>query len=359
MKQLNRYIAKHVVAAILLVIVMLVGLFSVSLFAEEMSEAPKHYSLVNVLIYVLFSVPGMVATNSTFAMLIGSLLGLGVLASQSELTVMRASGVSVLRIVWMVAKPALVIVLLIGLIREYIVPISDRYANTFRAQKIEEDQAYNLIRSERGLWLREGNQFIHLNYVSAQGEIFGFARFAFDNKGELQFAQYAPHAVHVSDAAQHGWKLEKPKTTVFGENQVTAGAQEDFWQSELVPNLLSVVAIDPDEMSLRELHSYINYLDEQSQDARVFKLSFWKRALQPLAMIGLVLIAVSFIFGSLRETTMGYRLFFGVMLGMAFRFSQSILGPTSIVYGFAPWLAIALPIIICWGLGFFLLSRVK
>ena len=107
MKQLNRYIAKHVVAAILLVIVMLVGLFSVSLFAEEMSEAPKHYSLVNVLIYVLFSVPSMVAENSTFAMLIGSLLGLGVLASQSELTVMRASGVSVLRIVWMVVKPAI------------------------------------------------------------------------------------------------------------------------------------------------------------------------------------------------------------------------------------------------------------
>jgi lipopolysaccharide export system permease protein len=245
------------------------------------------------------------------------------------------------------------------LIREYIVPVSDRYANTFRAQKIEADPAFNLIRSDRGLWLRENNQFIHLNYVSGKGEIFGFARFAFDAKGELQFAQYAPHAVHVSDTAQRGWQLEKPKTTVFGDNQVVAGAQEDFWQSELVPNLLSVVAIDSDELSLRELRSYIRYLDEQHQDARIAKLSFWKRALQPLAMIGLVLIAVSFIFGSLRETTMGYRLFFGVMLGMAFRFSQSILGPTSIVYGFAPWVAIALPIVICWGLGFFLLSRVK
>lgn len=359
MKQLNRYVAKHVVAAILLVIAMLVCLFSVSLFAEEMSDAPDHYSLLNILIYVVFSVPGMVAKNSTFAMLIGSLLGLGVLANQSELTVMRASGISVLRIVWMVVKPALVIVLLISVIREFVVPSADRYANYFRAEKIEEDQAYNLIRSAHGLWMRKDNEFVHFNYVNADGEVFGFARFAFDRKGELQFAQYAPHAVHNSTAGEPGWQLEKPKTTLFGEDKITAGAQQDYWQSELAPSLLAVVAIDPDEMSLRELHYYINYLDEQSQDARIFELSFWKKALQPLAMIGLVLVAVSFIFGSLRDTTMGYRLFFGVMLGMAFRFSQSILGPTSMVYGFAPWVAIALPIVICWGLGFFLLSRVK
>lgn len=359
MKQLNRYVAKHVVAAIFLVIAALVGLFSVSQFAEELSEAPDHYSLMNILIYVLFSVPGVVAKNSTFAMLIGSLLGLGVLANQSELTVMRASGVSVLRIVWMVVKPTLVIVLLISAIREYIVPASDRYANYYRAEKIEEDPSYNLIRSQHGLWMRKDNQFIHFNYVNADGEVFGFARFAFDNKGELQFAQYAPHAVHNSESADPGWKLEAPKTTIFGENEVTAGAQEDYWKSELAPSLLAVVAVDPDEMSLRELHYYINYLAEQSQDARIFELSFWKRALQPLAMIGLVLVAVSFIFGSLRDTTMGYRLFFGVMFGMVFRFSQSILGPTSMVYGFSPWLAIAIPIVICWALGFYLLSRVK
>ena len=278
------------------------------------------------------------------------------LANQSELTVMRASGISVLRIVWMVVKPALVIILLISVIREFIVPASDRYANYFRAEKIEEDQSYNLIRSQHGLWMRKDNQFIHFNYVNANGEVFGFARFAFDSAGELKFAQYAPHAVHSGEAAVRGWKLEKPKTTIFGENEITAGAQEDYWESELDPGLLAVVAV---EMSLRELHYYINYLDEQSQDARIFELSFWKRALQPLAMIGLVLVAVSFIFGSLRDTTMGYRLFFGVMLGMAFRFSQSILAPTSMVYGFSPWLAIAIPIMICWVLGFYLLSRVK
>lgn len=359
MKQLNRYVAKHVIAAILLVIAMLVGLFSVSLFAEEMSEAPDHYSLTNILIYVLFSVPGVVAKNSTFAMLIGSLLGLGILANQSELTVMRASGISVLRIVWMVVKPALVMVLLISALREFVVPASDRYANYYRAEKIEEDQSYNLIRSAHGLWMRQDNEFIHFNYVNAEGEVFGFARFSFDNKGELKFAQYAPHAVHNHAATNAGWKLEKAKTTLFSEDAITAGAQEDYWQSELSPELLSVVAVDSDEMSLRELHYYMNYLSAQSQDTRIFELSFWKKALQPLAMIGLVLIAVSFIFGSLRDTTMGYRLFFGVMIGMVFRFSQSILGPTSMVYGFAPWVAIALPIVICWGLGFFLLSRVK
>ncbi|MEZ5538438.1 MAG: LPS export ABC transporter permease LptG [Pseudomonadales bacterium] len=359
MKQLNRYVAKHIVAATLLVIAMLVGLFSVSLFAEEMSDAPDHYSLINIFIYVIFSVPGMVATNATFALLIGSLLGLGVLASQSELTVMRASGVSVLNIVLMVIKPALVLIVLIGLVREFVVPAADRYANHFRAEKIEEDPLYNLIRSTHGLWLRQENQFVHFNYVNAQGDVFGFARFAFSDDGEMKFAQYAPRAVHKGDGTEPGWQLENARTTTFDNNETKIDVQENFWKSELNPNLVAVVALDPEEMSMRELHYYINYLGDQNQDARTFELTFWGKVLQPLAMIGLVLVAISTIFGSLRATTMGYRLFFGIMLGMAFRFSQSILGPASMVYGFSPWMAIALPIVVCWGLGFFFLARVK
>jgi lipopolysaccharide export system permease protein len=292
-------------------------------------------------------------------MLIGCLMGLGVLASQSELTVMRASGVSVLRIVWMVIRPVLVLVLVICLAREFIVPSSDRYADYFRAEKIEQDAPYNLIRSQRGVWMRDGNHFLHFNYVSAKGEIFGFARLAFDNHGELLFGQYAPQAVHNNDEKNPGWHLENVRTTVVGENATQAGSQEDFWSSKLSPALLAAVATDPDEMSIRELHYYMNFLVKQGQDAGLFKFYFWRNVLLPFAMVGLVLVAISFIFGPLRETSMGYRLFAGVMLGMLFRFGQNILGPVSLVYGFAPWLAVAVPILACWLLGFFMLLRMR
>jgi len=361
MNLLYGHVTRHVLAAVLLVIVVLVGLFSIVLFAEELGDAPENYQLMNVVLYVILRAPGMVVENAGFAMLIGCLLGLGVLASQSELTVMRASGVSVLRIVWMVVRPMLLLVLAVSLLGEFAVPGIDRYASYLRAEKIEQEQVYNMIRSQHGLWMRQDNDFLHFNHVSASGEIFGFARLSFNDKGELQFAQYASSAEHVADSASPGWHLKKIQVTRFEENTVSTEsvAQDAFWASELDPALLGVVATEPDRMSVRELHYYSHYLANQGQDNRIFQLVFWKKVLQPLAMIGLVLVAISFIFGPLRDTTMGYRLFTGVMLGIAFRFSQDLLGPTSLVYGIMPALAILAPIALCWLLGFFLLLRTR
>lgn len=363
MKHLNTHVAKHVLSAVLLVIVVLLGLFAVALFADEISDAPDHYSLLNLALYVVLRVPGLLITNAGFAMLIGCLLGLGVLASQSELTVMRASGVSVMRIVWMVLRPMLVLVIAVTLMGEYLVPVIDRYASLVRSEKAaEQEYIFDMINSRgHGLWLRQENDFLHFNHVSATGDITGFARFAFDDHSNLRYAQYASRAEYSAEGVQPGWTLKAVRMTRFGDNAVSTDVQpEDLrWTTELAPGLLNVVASDPASMSLRELRYYMNYLSEQDQDSRAFELVFWQKALQPLAMIGLVLVAISFIFGPLRDTTMGYRLFTGVMLGILFRFSQDLLGPTSMVYGFMPWLAVALPIVVCWLLGFFLLLRTR
>jgi lipopolysaccharide export system permease protein len=209
--------------------------------------------------------------------------------------------------------------------------------------------------------MRQDNDFLHFNHVSASGNIFGFARFVFDDHGELQYAQYAPRAEYSADARGPGWTLKKVRVTRFTENAVSTEVQagDVHWSSELKPSLLNLAASDPESMSLRELHYYIGYLASQNQDNRIFELVFWQKTMQPLAMIGLVLVAISFIFGPLRDTTMGYRLFTGVMLGIVFRFSQDLLGPTSMVYGFTPLLAVAVPIALCWLLGLLLLVRTR
>lgn len=361
MKQFHAHIARHVLSAVVLVIVVLIGLFAVVLFADELGDAPDHYNILNLAIYVVLRVPGLVVSNAGFAMLIGCLLGLGVLASQSELTVIRASGVSVFRIVWMVFRPMLLLVLVISLLAEFLVPEIDRYAGKWRSEKAEQEFIFNMIRSDNGLWMRQGNDFLHFNHVSSNGDISGFARFAFDDHGGLQYAQYASRAEYAADGAQPGWHLRKVKMTRYTENAISTALQkgDDLWTSELAPGLLNVVASTPESMSLRELRYYMNYLASQGQDNRAFELVFWQKAMQPLAMLGLVLVAISFIFGPLRDTTMGYRLFTGVMVGIAFRFSQDLLGPTSMVYGFIPFLAVALPIAVCWLVGLLLLLRTR
>jgi lipopolysaccharide export system permease protein len=81
--------------------------------------------------------------------------------------------------------------------------------------------------------------------------------------------------------------------------------------------------------------------------------------LQPLAIAGLVLVAISFIFGPLRDGTMGFRIFAGVIVGIVFRTSQDLLGPASLVFGFSPLYAALIPIAVCMLFGIGLLQKAR
>jgi len=129
------------------------------------------------------------------------------------------------------------------------------------------------------------------------------------------------------------------------------------WDTELSPKLLNVLVLTPDALSIQNLYSYAQYLQQQELDSSEYWLAFWKKLLQPLATASLVLIAVSFIFGPLREVTMGQRIFTGVIVGIVFRTSQDLLGPASLVFGFSPLIAVALPLVVCGGVGIYLLRK--
>lgn len=363
MRLLTRHVGSHVLLASLLVLVALLGLFAIALFADELGDTADNYSLKNLLYYTALKLPGLAVSNIGFSMLIGCLLGLGVLASQSELNVMRAAGVSVARIVWMVARPLIALIVVATLLGEWVVPVIERHAGKVRAEFTEQKQSFGLIDSTRGMWLVQGDDFLHFNHVTPKGELFGFARLAFNEQRELMYAQYAARGEHqaAADGAPAGWRLEKIRSTHFHGDRVSIGSDSEpvLWVSDLDPELLSVVVSEPSSMSVRELLFYRDYLTGQGQDGRSFSLVLWQKLLQPLAMLGLVVVAIAFIFGPLRETTMGYRLFTGVLVGIAFRFSQDLLGPVSLVYGFTPIVAVALPIAICWLAAVILLARVR
>lgn len=358
MMRLNRHVGIHVVSAVILVVVVLAGLFGIAEFADEITDAPDNYPLSKVMAYVAMRVPGIAIDNMGFSMLLGCLLGLGVLGSQSELTVMRASGVSVLRIVWMVLRPMLLVMLVAAWLAEFVIPKVNRYAEGWYADAGQQTlQQTRVFESGGGLWLRQGNDFVYFNTILPSGEIQGFSQFRFTDEGRLTSVVYAPKAVSEPE----GWRLENARVTAFDGQRVTAQADQAglHWSNHLPPELLSLVVSEPENMSLREILAYMAYLHSQSQDGRQFELVFWQKALKPLGMIGLVLVGISFVFGPLRSTTMGYRLFTGVMIGVSFRFAQDLLGPSSLVLGFPPLWAVLAPILVCWVAGIGLLLKTR
>src|SRR5262245_12558710 len=95
MVRLDRYIGTSVFFGILAVLGVIVSLAALFAFIDELGDIGGDYSVFAAAWYVVLTLPRRVYDMLPMAALIGSLIGLGTLASASELTVMRAAGVSI------------------------------------------------------------------------------------------------------------------------------------------------------------------------------------------------------------------------------------------------------------------------
>lgn len=352
MAKLDRYIGTQVFFAILAVLGIILGLALLFAFIDELGDLNKgDYGLGQALWYVLLTAPRRAYEMLPMAALIGCLIGLGTLASNSELTIMRAAGVSIGRIVWAVMKPMLVLMLAGILIGEYVAPLTENQAQADRALAQGGGAAQS---SKRGMWHRQGQEYVHINAVQPGGVLLGVTRYRFDDERRLLSASFARRAEY----RDNHWMLSNVKTTLLHEDHSEAVNQrEERWDIELNPELLGTVVMEPEALSVTGLWQYIHYLSEQGLNNARYWLAFWTKVLQPLVTGALVLMAISFIFGPLRSVTLGQRVFTGVLVGFIFRIAQDLLGPSSLVFGFSPLLAVLVPAGICALAGVWLLRR--
>ncbi|OEC41094.1 LPS export ABC transporter permease LptG [Pseudomonas sp. 1D4] len=351
MAKLDRYIGTSVFFGILAVLGVIISLALLFAFIDELGDIKGNYTLMDAICYVLLTAPRRAYEMLPMAALIGSLIGLGTLASSSELTIMRAAGVSIGRIVWAVMKPLLVLMLAGILLGEYVAPWSENLAQANRALAQGGGEAQT---SKRGLWHRQGNEFVHINAVQPNGVLYGVTRYEFDGERRMQAASFARRALYQGDH----WQLEDVTTTHFrGDHTEVVDASNERWDIQLNPQLLSTVVMEPEALSISGLWSYVHYLTAQGLNSSRYWLAFWTKLLQPLVTGALVLMAISFIFGPLRSVTLGQRIFTGVVIGFVVRISQDLLGPSSLVFGFPPFLAVLIPAGICALAGIWLLRR--
>jgi lipopolysaccharide export system permease protein len=353
MLKLRRYISTTITASIFMVLIVLLGFDAISAVIDESGDIQGKYDFTAVLRYVFYSIPGNIFDLLPFAALVGCLVGLGSLANNSELVVMRSAGVSTNRVVWMVMRPAIMILFLGMLVSEYIAPHTESIAQSERAIALR--KAENVV-SKEGLWHREGNQFMHFSVVQPNGILYGVTIYSFDDQRRLLTTLYAERAIYQSDH----WLLEDVQESRFFDERVdSATMASKIWSTDVSPKLLNILVLDPINLSIEGLWQYSSYLETQGLSSGPYRLAFWKKVLQPLSAMTLVLIAISFIFGPLREVTMGFRIFIGVLVGIVFRTVQDMLAPASLVYGFQPVYASLLPIIICILIGFWFLRKAR
>lgn len=362
MKLLDLYIARHVLGGFLVVLLVVAGLDMLFALVEELKDVEGSYTFAAAVEYSLLTLPRRIYEFIPLSSLIGCLLGLGILASSSELTVMRAAGISTLGIIFSVMKPVLLIIAFALGLGEFVVPHTEQQAQSHRQVAQTGSRAIN---DASRVWHRDERTFLHINAVIPDGSVRGVSRYEFNEDLTLARSSYAKVGRYeegkwvLTDVRETRFPTAEDRVTPATSSVTTATLESEVWESGLTPELLKVVMVQPTNLSMSGLLFYSEYLKEQGLASSQYRVAFWSKLLLPLAVFALVLVAVSFIFGPLRSVTLGQRLITGIIVGLAFKLTQDILGPTSAVFGFAPFVAVIIPILICAGFGFWLLNRAK
>lgn len=355
MRILDHYIRASVIWATCLVVLVLLGIES---FIEFIGELPSlgvaHYGIGAVFAYVGMQIPSDLYQLFPVAGFIGSLIGLGRLAATSELIVMRAAGVSIARIAWAVVKAALLMLIAVTLIGEWLAPTWQ-----YHAIQLKERQMQRKIDpwASQGLWLHQGQAFVYVGFVISNTAVADVTRFDFDKQNHLLSSSTALFGFLQNGA----WMLTNVSQTQLTPNQAIVNhyAQMPLGVSFQPDLLQQKMQMEPDQQTIVALWNNIHYRRRAGLLTNELASAFWARVLQPLTTVVMICLGVPFIFGSLRSASMSARILTGIIVGFVFYMLNQFLGPIALVYQWPAWVAGALPVLLFLLIYAILLSRIR
>ncbi len=353
MNILDRYIARVVLGGTFMVLLILGALLAFVDFVGEIDEVGKgHYDLFDAMIYVVLSLPKRMYELFPTAVLLGSLLALGGLASNSELTVMRASGISLTRFVLSVLQAGLLLAVMVALVGELVVPRSERQAQTIRATALKQTITFG---GQHGLWMRDGRLYIRVGRVYPGLQLGDLSIYELDESLQLVRVTHAASARYQDDT----WQLRNIQRSSLGDDKAQSEKlSKETWPSLFNPDLFSVVGIKPANMSALDLYRYSDYLQANDLDSSHYRLAFWIKVLTPVSSMVMLLIALPFIFGSQRSGKSGHRIMIGLLLGIGFFLLNRTMNHLGQVYGLDPLFSAAFPVLLVAVTGALALRRV-
>jgi lipopolysaccharide export system permease protein len=354
MSLLTAYLMRTIIASTLLVLLVLLSLAGLFEFISQLEDTQADYGVAQALMFALLRLPQLSFEMLPIAALIGSLLGLGALANNSEIVVMRTAGLSVMRLAGMVAVSGLVLMVFTAFIAEFIGPPLDYFARTMR-----DEARAGQVRTSTGnaAWIKDGSVILHLDRVNTEYNFGGVYLFRFNDDDTLQAIARAENA--GIDDTDH-WVLENYRETRFeGEGVQAAQSQVALESFEFDSELLGITLVKPISLSGRGLISYISYLKRNDLKSSRYETELWSRISQTATVILMPVLALAFVFGSLRSAGAGSRLMIGVMIGLGYFLASEILDNSGQVFNFNPaivtWVPSALLLIVT----MFALSRVR
>lgn len=427
-KIISRYVKKNALFAMLFAVIGLWALQMIFAYLAELEDISDSYTYFEALTYIFYKSPYFLEQFTPTGALLGAVVGLGLLANNSELIVMRAAGLSITRIVSWVLQPAFIFVILALAINQYVLPESNLKANQIRKPDTP------LLASVNGYWTLQkapavgengqqegtGNNIIYIDYADANGNIGKVKRWHLDENNNLTAVSKASGGIYLPKANEqtqaslqhltqaekelinYQWELEDVTTLKLAERaaitqaeeiaptQATSETEADAVSSKALPynvrqsqdivlnneplvskqnqadDVISL-PISPssvylltrraEDLSLTQLYEHKRFNASQGTRSLEHEVAFWQKLLSPFAILSLVIVACSFVFGSLRTHSLGLRIVVALIFGLLFSYIQDLTSFVALATGASPLLMVLLPIIGSAALGFYLIKR--
>ncbi len=349
MRILTRYLCREVLYATLVVLLALTALFAFFDLIHELGDLGKG----NYRLAVIFFVVGLQASGTVYdlmpvAALIGALYGLAQLAAQSELTVMRSSGLSLGAIGRALMPVGVLFVALTLIFGEVVVPAAAR-----RAQELKVLATQSLIAQEfrSGVWVKDERSFVNVREVHldrGEARLNDVRIYEFDQAERLKTISLAKQGIY---AGENEWTLRDVVQTHFSDTGTKLQRlPEAVWHSVLKPEILSVLLVVPEQMSVWSLYTYIRHLRDNAQRTTRYEIAIWTKLIYPLATLVMLLLAVPFSARQQRSGGVGSRLFLGILLGLGFHSANRLFSSIGQLEGLGPLLSAGLPTLLFFAL---------
>ncbi|KMY84972.1 putative Permease [Candidatus Paraburkholderia calva] len=345
MRIYERYFARQIYLAFIFILFAFSGLFFFFDLINELNTVGHgNYKFTLAVLRVALQTPSRFYEIIPVAALISAIYVFAQMAAASEFTIFRVSGLSTGSALRSLLKIGIPMVLVTYIIGEVVGPYADQLSECVRLKALGSSVSSNF---QSGVWVRDtltakenGEQvtrLVNVGTLNPDATIANVRIYQFDPKFRLSNVRIAKSGVY--EPPGH-WKLTDVTDTQLADADPTALNPSDALnpiyrakettlptyslRSELTPNILSVLLVSPDRMSMFNLFRYIQHLTENHQDAQRYQIALWRKILYPFAVFVMLILSLPFAYLHTRAGVVGVKVFGGIMIGMSFQLFNTL-----------------------------------
>lgn len=352
---IDRYIAKSVISGCLLASFVMLSVFAFVDFVSQLKDVGTgNYGTWQAIVYILLGMPQRLYELSPPILLLGGILSLGAMAANSELIVMRASGITIMRITRSVLQTGFVMAIIVGVLGEYVVPTTTRTAKTYRAEALEEKL---MVGGMNDIWARDGERYVNVKEMLPDHHLRQVSVYVFDENNQLNSVLSAERA-HYDEGV---WHLNDLSRSDISADGVTVSFDKQLTLKRLILlELFSVLELESKDMSARELYTYSQYLQGNNLDDDKYLLEFWIKVFTPLTCMAMLLIAMPIVFATTpRSGGVGQRIMLAILIGVIYFVINRSINHLGLVLNVPPVLSASVPLFLVMLVSLIFMRRVR